>query len=311
MRIAFAGTPTFAAVILTELLHRKFHVVSVLTQPDAPSGRGLKSVESPVKRLALSQEIAVQQPVTLKDAAAVETLRATRPDVLVVVAYGLILPPAVLALPTLGCLNVHASLLPRWRGAAPIQRAIMAGDARTGICIMHMDAGLDTGAVYTCRDTPIGPEDTSGTLHDRLAALGAEALCAVLDDLAHGRARAQAQPAAGVSYAAKILKPDVAIDWRRPAIEIERQLRALDPAPGAQTMLGAQAVKLWRGLVLPEALPDVPPGRITAVSAAGIDVRCGEGSLRVTELQRAGARRLKAGEFLRGHKLSPGDKFGD
>jgi len=311
MRIAFAGTPTFAAVVLAELLQRKFNIVSVLTQPDAPSGRGLKSTESPVKRLSIDHEIALQQPSTLKDAAAVDALRAAQPDVLVVVAYGLILPPAVLGLPTWGCVNVHASLLPRWRGAAPIQRAIMAGDARTGVCIMHMDAGLDTGAVYLCRETPIGPGDTSGTLHDRLALLGAEALCATLDDLAHGRAEAQAQPAEGVTYAAKILKPDARIDWRRPALEIERQLRALDPVPGAQTMLGAQAVKLWRGLVLPQTASYAPLGSIVAVSGEGIDVRCGEGSLRVTELQRAGGRRLRAVEFLRGNKLSPGDTFGD
>lgn len=310
MRIAFAGTPTFAAVVLAELLRRKHNVVLVLTQPDATSGRGLKSVNSPVKELSTKHDIAVQQPVTLKDPAAVAALGAARPDVLVVVAYGLILPPAALALPPLGCLNVHASLLPRWRGAAPIQRAIMAGDAQTGVCIMQMDAGLDTGAVYSCRKTGIGPDDTAGTLHDRLATIGADALCAVLEDLAAGRARATPQPAEGITYAAKILKPDASIDWRRTAVEIERQLRALDPVPGAQTVFGGQPLKLWRAQALSAPVHSAPIGSVVAVGPDGIEVRCGDGSLRVSELQRAGGRRLRAGEFLRGFKLSPGDRFG-
>jgi len=311
MRIAFAGTPTFAATILAELLRRHFNVVSVLTQPDAPSGRGLKSGDSPVKQLARQHDIAVQQPETLKNAAAVADLNACRPDVLVVVAYGLILPADVLTLPTLGCINVHASLLPRWRGAAPIQRAIMAGDVHTGICIMQMDAGLDTGPVFTCCETPMDAEDTAGTLHDRLATMGAQALCAVLDDLRHGRAQAQPQPSEGITYAAKILKPDMLIDWRRPAVEIERQLRALDPAPGAQTLLGGQSVKLWRALALPQSAADAPVGSVIASGPEGLDVRCGDGVLRVTELQRAGGRRLRAVEFLRGFKLTVGDRFGE
>lgn len=310
MRIVFAGTPTFAAVVLSKLLHRNFNIVSVLTQPDTHSGRGLKTIPSAVKQIATEKNIALQQPPTLKDAAAVTALAATRPDVLVVVAYGLILPPAVLELPRLGCLNVHASLLPRWRGAAPIQRAIMAGDARTGVCIMHMDAGLDTGAVYTCRETPIASDDTAATLHERLAALGADALCAVLTDLAQGRACAQAQPGDGVTYAAKILKADARIEWSRTAVEIERQLRALDPAPGAYSPFGGQPIKLWRARVLSGAAPDSPIGTVVAAGPDGIDVQCGAGILRVIELQRAGGRRLRVDEFLRGARMSSGDRFG-
>lgn len=312
MRIAFAGTPTFAAVALAELLQCNFNVVLVLTQPDAPSGRGLKDTGSPVKKLAAERCIALQQPVTLKDPAAVAALAAQRPDVLVVVAYGLILPPQALQIPPLGCINVHASLLPRWRGAAPIQRAIMAGDTRTGVCIMRMDAGLDTGAVYARRDTLIGPEDTAGTLHERLAAMGAEALCAVLRDLERGLARAQAQSNEGISYAAKILKEDTRIDWSRSAVDIERQLRALDPTPGAQTSLGGQPVKLWRASVrAPTDEQGGAAGTVVASGPGGIAVRCGAGTLQVTELQRAGGRRLPAAEFIRGFRVAPGDRFGE
>lgn len=310
MRIAFAGTPVFAATILRALLRRSKSVVSVLTQPDTQSGRGLKSVPSPVKQVALEHGIAVQQPASLRAPEAVDALVGVQPDLLVVVAYGLILPAAVLALPRHGCINVHASLLPRWRGAAPIQRSIMAGDEQTGICIMQMDAGLDTGPVFTCRSTPIHPDDTAGTLHDRLALLGEEALCTVLDELAAGTARAQPQPADGATYAAKILKADAVIDWTRPAAQLERLFRALDPVPGAQSLLRGQPVKLWRATVIPGGAGRAP-GEITDVDPRGIDVACGEGRLRIVELQRAGGRRLPVPAFLQGYKLAPGERFGE
>lgn len=310
MRIAFAGTPTFAAVVLAELLRRNFNITSVLTQPDATSGRGLRRVIGPVKQLALKNDIAVHQPATLKDPAAADMIERLQLDVLVVVAYGLLLPTTVLSLPRLGCLNVHASLLPRWRGAAPIQRSIMAGDVETGVCIMQMEAGLDTGAVYARRATPIGPDDTLGSLHDRLAALGAETLCAVLPELEAGRAEAEPQPVEGVTYAAKILKPDTRVDWNAPAVQTERLLRALDPSPGAFTMLQGQPLKLWRGLVLQSTGAAAAPGTILVVSSDGVDVQCGDGVLRVTELQRAGGRRMRSVDFLRGNTLSPGDRFG-
>lgn len=239
--------------------------------------------------------------------AAIDELRL---DALVVVAYGLILPQSVLDLPRLGCLNVHASLLPRWRGAAPIQRAIMAGDSESGVCIMRMAAGLDTGPVYACERTPISDDDTTGTLHDRLADLGAQLLCRVLSGLEQGRLQPYPQTDEGVSYAAKIVKADSQVDWRDPAVCIERLLRALDPAPGAQTTFGGQGLKLWRGRVLAMSSPAAPPGTILSTGPEGIDVQCGDGVLRVTELQRAGGRRMHAVDLLRGFRLAPGNRFG-
>src|SRR5690606_27181454 len=222
-------------------------VVLVLTQPDRPSGRGLRKSESPVKVLAREHGIAVQQPASLRDPALIAELAARRADVWVVAAYGLLLPPTVLQLPRLGCLNIHASLLPRWRGAAPIQRAIMAGDTQTGISIMQMDEGLDTGPVLLQRAVPIEPADTAGSLHDRLAELGAEAICEVLDRLAAGAIVARPQPAEGATYAHKITREDACVDWARPAAEVERLLRALDPVPGAFTRHGREELKLWSG----------------------------------------------------------------
>jgi methionyl-tRNA formyltransferase len=265
---------------------------------------------SPVKQAALAHGIAMHQPPSLKDPTAVETIAGLDLDVLVVVAYGLILPASVLALPPFGCLNVHASLLPRWRGAAPIQRAIMAGDCETGVCIMRMDAGLDTGPVYDRRRTPIGPEDTFGSLHDRLAAMGADALCDVLPELLAGRARSEPQAEEGVTYAAKILKPDTRVEWQSGAVAIERLLRAFDPAPGAFTTFQDQPLKLWRAHVSSEPTSGAPPGTVLASGAAGIDVQCGDGVLRLTELQRAGGRRMHAVDFLRGNRLGPGDRLG-
>jgi len=310
MRLIFAGTPSFAAVILQDLLAHQYDVVSVLTQPDATAGRGLRAQHSPVKQVALDHGIALQQPVTLKTDGAVAGLAALQPDVFVVVAYGLIFPAAILSLPRLGCVNVHASLLPRWRGAAPIQRAIMAGDDETGVCIMRMEAGLDTGPVYLCRRTPIAGDDTAGSLHDRLATLGTEALRTVLERLQHGHIEPEPQPAAGVTYAAKISKDDGLIDWTRPASDIERLLRGLDPAPGAYTRWRGQALKLWRGAVR-AAVAEAPPGTVVALTAEAVHVGCGAGVLSVTELQRPGGRRLRAAEFLRGFKLAVGDRLGD
>jgi len=309
MRLIFAGTPTFAAVILQDLLAHTYDVVSVLTQPDTTAGRGLQSKNSPVKQVALEQGIALQQPATLKNDGTVAELAALRPDVLVVVAYGLILPPAVLDIPRLGCLNVHASLLPRWRGAAPIQRAIMAGDDETGVCIMRMAVGLDTGPVYLCRRTPIASDDTAGSLHDRLATLGAEALRTVLAALACSGTEPEPQPAEGVTYAAKISKADGLIDWTRPGVEIERLMRGLDPVPGAYTTWRGQPLKLWRGTVS-ASVAEAAPGTVVGVTSDAVHVRCGAGVLSVSELQRPGGRRLQAAEFLRGFKLAVGDRLG-
>jgi len=309
MRLIFAGTPTFAAVVLQDLLAHTYDVVSVLTQPDATAGRGLQSKHSPVKQVALEQGIALQQPATLKNDGTVAELAALRPDVLVVVAYGLILPPAVLDIPRLGCLNVHASLLPRWRGAAPIQRAIMAGDDETGVCIMRMAVGLDTGPVYLCRRTPIASDDTAGSLHDRLATLGAEALRTVLAALACSGTEPEPQPAEGVTYAAKISKADGLIDWTRPGVEIERLMRGLDPVPGAYTTWRGQPLKLWRGTVS-ASVAEAAPGTVVGVTSDAVHVRCGAGVLSVSELQRPGGRRLQAAEFLRGFKLAVGDRLG-
>jgi methionyl-tRNA formyltransferase len=310
MRLIFAGTPTFAAVVLQDLLAHAYDVVSVLTQPDTTAGRGLQSKHSPVKQVALDHGIALQQPATLKHDGAIADLAELRPDVIIVVAYGLILPPPVLAIPRWGCLNVHASLLPRWRGAAPIQRAIMAGDDETGVCIMRMEAGLDTGPVYLCRRTPIASKDTAGSLHDRLAILGAEALRTVLATLACPDTKPEPQPAEGVTYAAKIAKVDGLIDWTKPAAEIERLLRGLDPVPGAYTTWGGQPLKLWRGTVS-ASVADVPPGAVVGLTSEAVHVRCGVGVLSVSELQRPGGRRLQAAEFLRGFKLAVGDRLGD
>ena len=255
MRLAFAGTPEFASTALARLHGEGFPVALVLTQPDRPAGRGLREAASPVKALARSLGIDVMQPRGLRldgrhaeDAAAArEALLAAGVDALVVAAYGLILPPWLLALPAYGCLNIHASLLPRWRGAAPIQRAIEAGDAETGVTIMQMDAGLDTGAMLLAEATPIGAADTAATLHDRLAGIGAELIVRVLRARAAGPLPGAAQPAEGISYASKIDKREAAIDWREPAAVIERRLRAFDPFPGARSEIGGLVITLWRG----------------------------------------------------------------
>jgi methionyl-tRNA formyltransferase len=318
MRIAFAGTPEFARVALQALHAAGFAVPLALTQPDRPAGRGMKLHASPVKQFAQAHGIAVVQPRSLRldgkypqdAAAAQEALRAARPDALVVAAYGLILPPWALDLPRLGCLNIHASLLPRWRGAAPIQRAIEAGDAETGVTIMQMDAGLDTGDMLLAESLPIGACDSAAALHDRLAALGGRLIADVLQQAARGGLRATPQPAAGVTYAHKIDTHEAAVDWALPAAVIERRIRAFDPFPGASSMLGGAAVKLWRSEIgsYPRT-PDLLWGQILHVDDSGVTVACGEGVLTLTELQRPGGKRLPAREFLRGFALQAGQRF--
>jgi len=308
MRLIFAGTPEFAAVALGRLISVGHEIVLVLTQPDRPSGRGLHAHGSAVKQLAVRRGLAVSQPSTLKDDATQQELAGIAVDAWVVAAYGLILPGALLRAPTLGCLNIHASLLPRWRGAAPIQRAIMAGDAESGISIMRMDEGLDTGPVYRSEAVAIHPDDTAGSLHDRLADLGADLVVEVLAALAAGPIEPVPQPREGVTHAAKIGRGDLRVDWSQPATTIERVLRALDPAPGCQARLGDTDLKLWHGTP-GRHRTDQAPGTILDVQTHGIEVACGEGSLVLTELQRSGGRRLQAAEFLRGFPMPIGARF--
>jgi len=304
MNLVFAGTPQFAAVSLAALIAARHEVTLVLTQPDRPAGRGLKPQASAVKQLALSQGIPVLQPSTLKDPGPLEALAAARPEAMIVAAYGLLLPPAVLAVPARGCLNVHASLLPRWRGAAPIQRAILAGDAETGVTIMQMDAGLDTGPMLLARAVPIEQKDTAGELHDKLAALGARLIVEVLA----GDPSPRAQDGATATYAPRIDKREATIDWTKPAAEIGRQVRAFDPVPGAQTRFSGDILKIWRARAEPGV--DAAPGTVTAAGPGGVVVACGAQSLRVTELQRAGGKRLSAQAFLAGHPLMQGARLG-
>lgn len=306
MKLIFAGTPDFAARALSALLGSRHGLALVLTQPDRPAGRGLEPHLGPVKRLALDNAIPVEQPATLKADHVQNLMRSVGADLMVVTAYGLILPPAVLAIPRLGAINIHASLLPKWRGAAPIQRALLSGDRETGVCIMQMEAGLDTGPVLLCKSTPIRDEDTAGTLHDRLADLGIELLLKVLDDLERGTATPRRQPQQGASYAAKIDRSEARIDWSRPALEIWRKVRAFNPSPGAVSNLRNETVKIWQGATVSTK---GTPGTVLEATSQGIVVACGEGSYRILELQRAGGKKLRPGEFLAGHRLSVGECF--
>jgi methionyl-tRNA formyltransferase len=314
MKLAFAGTPEFARVALQALHEAGHDIALVLTQPDRPAGRGMKPHPSPVKQYALAHGLPLAQPLSLRldgrhpqeAAQAQEALRQTQADALIVAAYGLILPPWVLTLPRLGCLNIHASLLPRWRGAAPIHRAIEAGDVETGVSVMQMDAGLDTGDVLCMTRTPIGPQETTGQLHDRLATLGAQAMVQALTQL--DQLPPQPQPAEGVTYAHKIDKAEAALNWQRRAAELARQLRAFDPFPGGTAQLEGTTIKVWSA----QALPDqgrAPAGTVLAVHEDGIDVATGDGVLRLKELQRPGGKRLPCSEFLRGHRIEPGAVF--
>ena len=314
MRIAFAGTPEFARVALARLHAAGHDIALVLAQPDRPAGRGMKLVAAPVKAFALEHGLAVAQPRSLRldgkfaaDAeAARAAIEAAAVDAIVVAAYGLLLPPWLLALPKHGCINIHASLLPRWRGAAPVQRAIEAGDDVTGVTLMQMDAGLDTGAMLLTAEEPITADDTAATLALRLAALGGDLVVQALAALAQGPLECRPQPDAGVTYAAKIAKAEAAIDWRGTAAALERRLRAFDPFPGARGTLDGEAITCWRAVVRPGR--GGVPGEVLAADGV-LSVACGEGSLDLTELQRAGGRRLAAAEFLRGRAPRVGAVF--
>ena len=319
MRVIFAGTPEFARVALERLLAAGFTVPLVLTQPDRPAGRGMKLQASPVKQCALEHGIPVAQPRSLRldgkypdDAAAArDALVAAQADVMVVAAYGLILPQWVLDLPAQGCLNIHASLLPRWRGAAPIHRAIEAGDAETGVTIMQMDAGLDTGDMLLMERLAIAPTDTTATLHDRLAALGGRMIVEALELAACGGLKAVPQPAEGITYAHKIEKAESTIDWSLPATVIGQRIRAFDPFPGASTECAGETIKVWSYEIdSNKSNTDKRQGQILSVDGDGVTVACGEGTLRLTTLQRAGGKRLAAADFLRGFDLQPGMVLG-
>jgi methionyl-tRNA formyltransferase len=317
LRVVFAGTPEFASAELAAIHGAGFPVPLVLSQPDRPAGRGMKLQASPVKRYAVEHGLTVAQPPSLRRAgkysaeaaAAIDQLRATPHDVMVVAAYGLILPQEVLDIAPLGCINIHASLLPRWRGAAPIHRAIEAGDAETGITLMQMDAGLDTGAMISEIRTPISADDTTATLHDRLAQDGAKLIVEALVELERsGKLASTPQPADGVTYAEKIGKHEAALDWRRPAAVLARQVRAFDPFPGGVgTLEDGTSVKIWAAVA--EEARGGAPGTIIGVSPEGVLVACGEGALRLTQLQKPGGKRLPVREFLAGSALAAGQRF--
>jgi methionyl-tRNA formyltransferase len=306
LRVVFAGTPEFARAALEAIVAAGFTVVGVLTQPDRPAGRGLRAQPSPVKAWALAHGLGVDQPQSLRTEAAQAPIAALAPDVIVVAAYGLMLPQAVLDLPRWGCLNIHASLLPRWRGAAPIHRAIEAGDLQSGITVMRMDAGLDTGPIVAVYPEPIAPTDTTGTLHDRLARLGASAIVTALNRLqAAERLGGDSQPQEGVTYADKIRREEAQIDWREPADVIARRVRAFDPFPVASFQRGGEQLKVWR------AHGDVrgnfaAPGTVLRAGPDGLEIACGSGRLSVFELQRAGGRRLPVDRFLQGYPMTIG-----
>ena len=296
MRIIFAGTPDFSVPVLRALLDSRHEVVAVYAQPDRPAGRGRKLKPGPVKQLAEDSGIPVYQPVSLKDADSQQQLAALRPDLMVVVAYGLLLPQAVLDMPNLGCVNLHASILPRWRGAAPIQRAILAGDSETGVCLMQMEAGLDSGPVLAEVRTPIATDETGGSLHDRLSQLAADLLAEQLDDLAGGHLQPVIQDESQVTYAHKLDKGEASIDWQQDAMAIERRVRAFNPWPVAQAQYEGKSLRIWgaRAIDCTGGLP----GAVVAAGKQGIDVACGEGCLRLLEIQLPVGKRLDAAAFL-------------
>jgi methionyl-tRNA formyltransferase len=309
LRVGFAGTPPFASTALAAILDAGFGVDLVLTRPDAAKGRGMKLAASAVKSLALAREIRILQPNRLKDVAVQSELTALSLDVLIVAAYGLILPETILAWPRYGCLNIHASLLPRWRGAAPIARAVLAGDRQTGISIMQMDAGLDTGPVVATHVAAIAARETAQTLHAKLAATGATLIVETLGKLARDRRlESIAQTSEGATYANKIERCEATIDWSTPAIAIDRKVRAFNPFPVAQTTLAGEPIKIWDAE--PAAGRFGAAGQVVRADARGVVIACGDGALVVRELQRAGSRRLTAAAFLAGHPLAPNQQFG-
>ncbi|MBN7769914.1 methionyl-tRNA formyltransferase [Marinobacter daepoensis] len=310
MRIVFAGTPDFAATALKALLNAGHDVIAVYTQPDRPAGRGRKLMPSPVKQVALDNQLPVFQPVSLKPDAAQQELAALKPDVMIVAAYGLILPQAVLDIPTHGCLNIHASLLPRWRGAAPIQRAIAAGDSETGITIMQMDAGLDTGDMLLKVTTPIHADDTGGSLHDRLADLGGGAIVQALATLAEGGLTGAPQNDAEANYAHKLSKEEGHIDWARNAADIERLIRAFNPWPGTFTDLGEQRLRIHHATAREQG-SDQPPGTVLSRERDGAEVACGAGTLTITSVQLPGSKAQSINDLINGgkHVLLPGQEL--
>ena len=304
MKVIFAGTPDFAAQALRAIAAAGFEILLVLTQPDRPKGRGMQLQASPVKQAALELGLAIAQPASLRHEEAQALLRAQNADVMVVAAYGLILPQAVLDTPAHGCLNIHASLLPRWRGAAPIQRAIEAGDTETGVCIMQMDAGLDTGAVVSTHHYAIKNTDTATDVHDALAVLGAHAIVADLQQLQQtGGLNATPQPPAGITYAQKLSKEEAKIDWHQPALVIERKIRAFNPVPGAWVEYQNQPLKIWRAEAVAQS---GRAGEVLAISSDGLIVACGEGALNITELQPAGSKRMPVAAFAAGRHIEKG-----
>ncbi len=315
LRLGFAGTPDFAVPAL-ERLADLGSICAVFTQPDRPAGRGQPLHSSPVKKRAIARGLTVHQPAGFKSPEALEILRSLDLDALVVVAYGLILPPAALQCPKLGCINIHASLLPRWRGAAPIQRAVLAGDMKTGVTIMRMEAALDTGPMLATHEIDIGADDTAKTLHDRLARLGADLIVDTLNALRHGSVHAVPQPCAGVTYAAKINKAEAQIDWSQDALQIWRRVRAFNPRPIAETRLNGAQLRIWAAEIcesptigLNGTNAGAVPGTVLDATQDGIDVACGGGVLRILRLQLAGRKPLFAQEFIKGQHLD-GARFG-
>ena len=312
MVVVFAGTPEFAVPSLRMLAGGPHRIAAVYTRADRPAGRGRRMAASPVKAAALELGLPVEQPESLRVPAARERLAAHRPEIVVTAAYGLILPPEVLAIPPSGCINVHASLLPRWRGAAPVQHALLAGDVETGVTIMQMDRGVDTGGILLARTCPVRPDDTAGSLTERLARIGAEALAEAMTGLAAGRIATRPQDESAATLAPRIRKADAVIDWSCDARDLERRVRAFDPWPTAFTLAGGEPLRILRAEALADADPHRPaPGTVLRAGTTGIEVQAGTGRLRVLRLQRPGKRPMDAREFLNGRRLDPGNRLGN
>ena len=317
MVVVFAGTPEFAVPSLRMLAGGPHRIAAVYTRADRPAGRGRRMAASPVKAAALELGLPVEQPESLRDPAARDRLAAHRPEIVVTAAYGLILPPEVLAIPPSGCINVHASLLPRWRGAAPVQHALLAGDPETGATIMRMDDGIDTGEILLARACPIRPDDTAGSLTDRLARIGAQALGEAMAGLAAGRITPRPQDESAATLAPRIRKADALLDWSGDARDLERRVRAFDPWPAAFTFAGEEPLRILRAEAVAEPDPDPdhpdppPPGTVVRAGTTGIEVQAGTGRLRVLRLQRPGKRPMDAREFLNGRRLDPGNRLGN